>query len=441
MSNEGLMESGNGTLTTGAAARGAEASAKSGAAVQHGSEHAAAVDLPRVSGAAAAGIGAMVLLLLGGLFLLGWGPHAQGLEKAEAHAKAATDAKPVVDVIAARPSKQDEVLLLPADVRPNQVTNIYARTSGYLKPLPNGIDIGSRVEAGQVIAEIAAPEVDAELAQAAAALVQTKAATVVAEQQSAFNRTTLARYESALKNRAVADLDVEERRTQLGVSESMLEEARANVIASEAAVNRLRELQSFQTISAPFAGVLTARGYDAGALIKGDEVGERAMFRLEQTDVLRVSVSVPQSEVTNVRLGQEAELIVRNYPGRPFKGTVARTAAALNAGTRTMLVEVDVPNPENLLLPGMYGQVRFSIRREHQTLIVPTSAMVYGAEGVRLVVIEDGHARYRGVTLGRDFGVEAEVTTGISATDQIVNNPGDLKDGAAVTVRTTTAQK
>lgn len=435
MCNDGRMEVENGTQAIrGESGRTGEP-LKPARVTPDGAEHAVAMDLPRVSGVAATIIAIVVLLLLGGLFVLGWRPHARGLANANAQAQAAVEAKPVVDVIAARLSSRDDVLLLPADVRPNQVTDLRARASGYLKTLPQGIDIGSRVESGRVIAEISAPEIDAELAQAQATLQQTKAATLVAEQQAALSRSTLARYEAAQKGRAVAEQEVEERRTQVSVGESMLEQARANVIAAEAAVHRLSELQSFQAIRAPFTGVLTARGYDAGALIKGDDSSTRALFRLEQTDVLRASVNVPQSEVPNVRLGQEAELLVRDIPDRTFAGKVARTAASLNSGTRTMPIEVDVPNPENLLLPGMYGQIRFHLKRARQTLFVPTSALVYGPDGVRVVVVRDGVSRYQPVTLGRDLGMEAEVDMGVSAIDQIVNNPGDLKDGAAVTVR------
>jgi RND family efflux transporter MFP subunit len=341
-----------------------------------------------------------------------------------------------VDVIAPKVGKTEDVLMLPADIRPNQMTAIFARASGYLKPLPAGIDIGAHVEAGQVIAEIAAPDVDAQLEQSKAALQQATVASVRAEQEYALNQSTLTRYEEALKNKAVSEQDVEERRTQQSVGQSALMEAKANVVALDAAVKRLVELQGFQKVAAPFSGVLTFRGYDTGALISpGDSTGKE-LFRLEQSDVLRASANVPQSFATDVKIGQVAEILVRNYPEREFPGTIARSAGSVDPATRTMRVEVDVANKDAVLLPGMYGQIRFHIHRDRPALTLPTSALVFGAEGVRIVVIENGHAKYRTVTLGRDLGVEVEVVAGLAAADAVINNPGPLVDGAAVVVKT-----
>jgi RND family efflux transporter MFP subunit len=398
-------------------------------------EHAVAMDLPPISRGAVALISVTGAVLLGALFVLGWAPHARRIAAANEQAAATGSTGAAVDVIAPKASPAEEDLVLPADVRPNQSTAIFARATGYLKPLPPGIDIGAHVEAGQLIAEIASPDLDAQLEQARAALEQAQAAAVRAGREYALNQSTLTRYEDAFHGRAVAAQDLDEKRTQLSVGESAVKAADANITAAKAAVDRLAELQSFEKIVAPFSGVLTARNYDAGALITETDSAGKELFRIEQAEVLRVGVNVPQTLATEVRVGQAAELLVRNYPGRSFAGTVARWSGAIDAATRTARVEVDVPNKDGQLVPGMYGQVRFHLERERPTLTLPASALVFDAAGMRIAVVEGDHAKFRTVTLGRDFGQEVEVLAGLEAGEKVINNPGALEDGAAVTIR------
>jgi RND family efflux transporter MFP subunit len=158
---------------------------------------------------------------------------------------------------------------------------------------------------------------------------------------------------------------------------------------------------------------------------------------IEQTNLLRVGVSVPQGYSSDVRIGQRAELLVSNFPGKSFEGTVARTAGSIDPGTRTLRVEVDVPNAQLTLLPGMYGQVRFHVKRDTPTLILPTSALVYSPKGMTIAVIESGHAKIKTVALGRDFGQEAEIITGLAASDVVINNPGLITEGTAVEIKPT----
>jgi RND family efflux transporter MFP subunit len=404
--------------------------------VTHSDEHEIPTDLPKVSGLGVLLIAVVVLALFGGLFLLGWMPHKKQQAEARQDAKEAADTKPIVDVTRPKASNAAVDLVLPGDVQANQTTAIYARTNGYLKPLPPGIDMGARVKAGQLIAEIAAPEIDAELEQAKASLEQANVNVGRATNEYNFNKGTFERYEGLSKTGGVTQQQLDEKRAAFNIATSSLKAAQASVLAANAAVKRLTELQGFQKVTAPFDGEITARNYDAGALISATTTAAgKELFRVEQTDTLRVYVSVPQGYATDVKPGQEAELVVRNYPGQPFKGKVARSAGAIDTATRTLKVEVDIPNAEHKLFPGMYGQIRFKIPRGRPALLLPTSAFVFGTEGMRVTVLEGDKVHYRPVVVGRDFGSEAEVASGVSADEQVVTNPGEhLADGMEVAV-------
>ena len=403
-------------------------------------ELAITMDLPKVPRRGVIAIVIVLILLAAGLFFLGWIPHARRLSLAAKEAAETAQSKPVVEVVAPRILGQDNPLTLPGDVRANQSTAIFARASGYLKPLPAGIDIGAKVQEGQLIAEIAAPDLDAQLEQAKATLVQTRAAAARLEQQYALDTSTLSRYEAAGSLNAVSQQDLDERRSQQSVGAAALAEAKANVVAAEATAQRLTDLQKFERIVAPFSGIITARGYDAGALISAaDTAAGKELFRIEQVDVLRVQVNVPQSYATGVQVGQTAQLTVKNFPGKSFAGTVARSAGAIDPSTRTLRVEVDVPNKDGQLLPGMFGQVAFQGRRDQASVVVPSSSLVVDARGVRVAAVEGSHVRYHAVELGRDYGSETEVVNGLAADQQVVKNPGTLVDGTEVSIVRTPA--
>jgi RND family efflux transporter MFP subunit len=399
-----------------------------------GDEHVVPDDLPPVSRGATVLIGVVVLALFGGLFLLGWIPHRHKQAEAAKDAHEAVEAKPVVDV--ATPSRSDATieLNLPANVEAYQRTSMYARTSGYLKPLSEGIDIGADVKKGQLLAEIAAPEVDAQLEEAKAALLQAQVTVERANKENAFAKGTYDRYIGLSKTGGVTGQQLEEKRVALSISESSKKNADASVAVADAAIKRLTATQQFQQIVAPFDGVITARNFDAGALISATNA--RELFRVEQIDRLRVFVNVPQTYAMQVRNRQEAELFVRDVPGmadKPFKGTVARSAEAIDPSTRTMRVEIDVPNPDRTLKSGTYGQVKFKIRLDQPPMVVPTSALVFGQKGMTVALVEAGEkVRFQEVRVGRDFGAEAEVT-GLTGAERVVTNPGDrLADGVEV---------
>jgi RND family efflux transporter MFP subunit len=297
-------------------------------------------------------------------------------------------------------------------------TGLFARSSGYVRRLH--ADMGTAVRAGQVLAEIEAPELDQELLQARASLAQAQATLGLA-------RATVDRLRDLVREGAITRQDFDER-------QAAFEVAQAGAAASRANVQRLEAIQRFGRVTAPFAGVITARGVDLGALVSpGTAPGARPMFSLAQVDTVRVLTSVPQSAAAGVRAGQAAEVTVQELGGETFRGRVARTAQSLDPGTRTLLVAIQVPNPERRLLPGMFASATLSGDGAAPALLVPANTLITGAEGPRVAVVRGGRVRLAKVTLGRDFGTEVEVVRGVAAGDALVVNPDDaVTEGAAV---------
>jgi len=380
--------------------------------------------------------------LAAGMFVLGWIPHQ---EREAAAATTAADARhrPVVEVVVPRRAPDEFELTLPGDVRANQATAVYARTTGYLKPLPAGIDIGARVRAGQLLAELSAPELDADLERAHAAVGQANAAVTHARDDLAFQKATYERYQGFATTGGLTTQQLEERRQQFNTATTGLQIAEANARAAVAEQQRLEELQKYERIQAPFDGVLTFRGYDAGALISISEIAAgKELFRIAATDVLRVRIGVPQAHAGAIRIGQHAELTTRSQPGRVFAGTVARTAGAIDSSTRMMTAEIDVPNPDGALMPGAYGTVRLQIHRAQPTWLIPTSVVTFGPEGQRIAVLDGARVHFRRLAVDDDHGSEAEVGSGLDGSERIVNNPGqNLAEGIEVEVRGARAQE
>ena len=400
------------------------------AAVGHASEMPR--DLPRIGTVAVMALVLVIAALLGGLFVIGYRPYV-ALHQNLAAEVLALDAPPVVE--AARPQRQEAAfhLLLPADVQSYQETSVYPRANGYLKRL--GADIGDRVKAGQVLAEIDAPELDAQLSQARADVQQAQAQIEKVTLDAVLARTTLRRYEG-VEVGGVSKQQVDEKRTQLQQAEAGLNLARASLASSQAEVQRLEALLSFKNVAAPFSGVVTERNYDVGALLSATTAGSGSpLFRVEQTDLLRVFVQVPQAHAESVAVGLSVKLSVRNHPGRTFEGKVTRSAGAINTDTRTLRVQAEVPNPDGLLLAGMYGQVSFPVVQNPPPLMIPTSALVYNAEGLSVAVVLEGKAHYRQVTVGRDLGMQVEVLTGLTGDELVIGNPGErIREGTTVQV-------
>jgi RND family efflux transporter MFP subunit len=390
--------------------------------------------LPKIGTAGVALLAMLFVAMLSGLFVLGYLPYRKLQAEIRSEAAEARDERPVVNASVPKRQNVGTRLVLPADVCAYQQTKISPRTNGYLKR--QGVDIGDRVKAGQLLAEIDTPEVDAQLNQARAAVQQSKANLDKAQMAFALSQTTLKRYQDAVKSGGVAQQDFDEKRTQLDQARGSLDVARATLVYSEAEVQRLEALQSFEKVTAPFDGVITARNYDLGALLSATTSGGgKELFQIEQNDRLRVFVKVPQAYASSVKAGQKAGLVVRNYPGRSFEGTVTRSTGSIDPATRTLRVEIDVENRENLLFAGMYGQVHFEIMQDRPPLLVPTAALVYNADGLSLAIVRGGKVHFQKVSTGRDLGMEMEILEGLVGDEMIISNPGEqIREGSEVQV-------
>jgi RND family efflux transporter MFP subunit len=337
----------------------------------------------------------------------------------------------IVDAVRPKPAPASQELLLPGSVMPYADASIYARTSGYVRHWY--ADIGTKVRAGQTLADIETPELDAQLQQARADVATAKA-------NYAFANSTARRWQTMLQTQSVSQQDADSKTSDSAAKLAALASAQANVA-------RLSELVSYEKVTAPFDGVVTVRNVDVGALVtSGGSPGLASapgeLFHVEQTDRLRVYVNVPQDDAGSVTAGTQVYLTTQQYPGRSFAATVARSADAIDSVSRTLRVEIDVDNRDGALLPGAYAQVHLALRAQHPALELPVSALLFRPDGVTVAVIgQDGRAHLRKVTIGRDFGTYVEIATGVTSTDQVIDNPGDaLADGQPVRVAAAAAR-
>jgi RND family efflux transporter MFP subunit len=329
---------------------------------------------------------------------------------------------PYVALIHATIVSGESELVLPGDIQSYVESPIYARTNGYLKTWYK--DIGSRVAKGDLLAEIDTPEVDAQLAQARADLATSQANLQLAG-------TTAKRYQDLLKSDAVSKQDVDNYNGDYAAKQAMLQSAAANV-------KRLEDLESFKRVYAPFSGVITRRNVDIGTLINAGNGGNstKEMFDLAQTDPLRVYVSAPQTYAPSIHDGMKACLELSEFPGRNFCGKVVRSAGAVDPSTRTLLTEVDVPNPSNVLLQGEYAQVRFDAKLSGERLTVPNNALLFRPSGTMVAVVDSNNRiDMKKLSIGRDLGTSVEVLGGLSPNDAVVINPADsLEQGDQVRI-------
>jgi RND family efflux transporter MFP subunit len=303
--------------------------------------------------------------------------------------------------------EQDEVIL-PATLQPYQDASIYARTNGYLKRWT--ADIGARVKAGQLLAEIDAPEIDEQLLQARADLATAEANTKLAQ-------STADRYRELIKSDSVAQQDLDNANGSLAAKLTMAESARFNV-------KRLEQLQSFSRVEAPFSGVITARNVDVGALIATS--GTRELFHIASTDRLRVFVNVPQVYSQAARPGLKADITLKEFPKRRFTGTLMRTAQSIEIASRTLLTEVDVDNPTGELLPGAYAELHLKLPAPTASLKLPATTLIFKAQGLQVATVDSaGRIALVSVTAGRDFGDSIEILDGLKGDERVVTNPPD----------------
>ena len=329
---------------------------------------------------------------------------------------------PTVTVVRPQRSAPATEVVLPANVQAYIDAPLYARTNGYLKKWY--ADIGTQVKAGQLLADIETPEVDQQLGQARADLGTAEANLHLAE-------ITANRYAGLLKSDSVSKQEADN-------AEGNYAAQKATAQAAEANVRRLEQLQSFEKIYAPFAGVITARNTDIGALIdSGSSGGARTeLFHIAQPDKLRVYVNVPEAYSQAAKPGLTADLTLSEFPGRRFQGTLVRTANAIDQATRTLLVEISVNNPTGTLLSGAYAQVHLKLPGGASSFTLPVNALLFRSEGLRVAAVADGgHVDLKPISIGHDYGTEVEIVAGLTGEESIVANPPDsLESGQEVRV-------
>lgn len=334
-----------------------------------------------------------------------------------------TDNLALANVTVAKPKlgEPSQEIVLPGNMFAYVDSPIYARTDGYLEKWY--FDIGAHVKKGQLLATIASPEVDQQLAQA-------KADLATAEANSGYAKQQAQRYTDLLASNAVAKQDTENFVTQAASSNTQVKSAQANV-------QRLQELTGFERVYAPFTGTVTARDVDTGTLINAGSgtAGGREMFHMDDEHVMRVYVNVPQMDSPSCTPGTAADLTLPQIPGRRFHGKVVRTSRAIDPTSRTLLVEVDVPNSDGALVPGAYTQVHFRVKVVKQMLILPVSTLMFREEGLRVVTVVNGKAKLVPITIGQDDGRVVQVVEGLEPDDEVVQNPPDsIVDGEQVRV-------
>jgi RND family efflux transporter MFP subunit len=346
----------------------------------------------------------------------------------ESRVKAAADlqrttldtAVPTVAVIHPKMEARGEEVALPGNIQAFVATPIFARTSGYLKKWY--FDIGAHVKAGQLLVEIETPEIDQQLDQGRADLA-------TAQANYDLSKLTAARYQTLLKTDSVAKQDVEDRVGDLNAKKAMVDSASFNL-------RRLEETQRFQKIYAPFDGVITARNTDIGALIDaGANSPGKELFDIAATNELRVFVNVPQAYSRAAIPGSMTELTLDELPGRHFFGKIARTADSIDPASRTLLTEVDVTNTTGELMPGAFVTVHLKLAAHSSAVVLPVDTLIFRSEGMRVAVVRNGKAVLAPITIGRDFGTDVEVVSGVGRADDVIENPSDsLTSGAAVHV-------
>jgi RND family efflux transporter MFP subunit len=404
-------------------------------ASEHGEREEVPQDLPHFSkGKLLITLGVVIAVFVVA-FLSRWIPDRIHEARLSEEAQAAADAPPIVDVVHPTPLPADEDLILFASVSPMQQTSLYARVDGYLKRWM--FDINSHVEQGQLLAEISAPDTDAQLNEARAMLEQAKANVVNAQSNLDLANSTYQRYHGLLATGSVTQQDLDTRQSNASQAAAAKAAADAAVKSAQATVERLEAEQGFEKIVAPFSGTITLRPYDVGARITAsDTTPGHELFDIAETDKLRVWVYVPQNDVTHMQIGQPVWLEVpRNYPGERFNGIVARWAGVLDPNTRTMLTELDFDNADGRLWAGMYATVHITIHRGHPVLTVPTPAMLFEPSGTLVAVASDNKVHFKKVKVGQDLGTRLEILDGLSDNDLVVTNPGEkLEEGGDVQI-------
>ena len=384
----------------------------------------------RLSPGRAVVIGVVALGVLGGAFLLSWLPKRAAQHELATSTKSSEVALLRVQVVAPKAKSSDRSLALPGSVQALEETVVYPRSNGYVKKWL--VDIGDKVKEGALLADIDQPEIDQQLDQARAQLLQAQAGLVQANANKEYSTTTLDRYKKLAPQGVASQQELDQKQAQSQVDEANVKVANASIEAQQANVRRLSQMKSWGQITAPFAGTVSSRTIERGALVSPTT----PLFKISATDPVRVFVQVPQDVATSVRNDVAGQVSVREYPGRVFEGKVARSAGSLDPTSRTMNTEVRVPNPKGELLAGMYATVALTLPSPHRVFEIPATAVMNDAKGLRVAVVgPDQKLHLVTVVVERDTGPTIEISTGISEVDRVVKLSGsDMVEGRAVEI-------
>jgi RND family efflux transporter MFP subunit len=356
-----------------------------------------------------------------------WGISSRRAANAQLSQETRDLAIPTVAVIHPKLGAPQQEIVIPGDMQPYADAGIFARTNGYLKKWY--ADIGTNVKEGQLLAEIDSPEIDQQLEQARADLATAQANFKLAE-------VTATRYKDLLKTDSVAQQDVDNASGNYDARRTAVESAQANV-------KRLQQMQSFEKVYAPFSGMITARNTDIGQLIDSGSSGgtARELFHIASMNPLRVYVNVPQYDSPEIKPGLHADLVLTEFPGKRFQGTVVRSSGAIDSTSRTLLTEVDVENSSHLLKPGGYVEVHLKMPSPVNTYTLPVNTTIFKSQGLQVATVQDGKTiKLIPVTPGRDFGTDIEIVAGLKGDESVVLNPSDsLSDGTQVRLAETPA--
>jgi RND family efflux transporter MFP subunit len=376
--------------------------------------------------------GGVALVFVAALVLGAWEHYSQHRE-AVATAEQRSDFVPEVRAAAVEPSDGIETVSLPATTSAFSTANVFARASGYIDK--REVDIGDHVKAGQLLAEIVAPELDHQISQAEATLGQLKAALEQAQANSELAKVTWDRDGPLVKEGWLTaqqgTIDVQTLKAQMAA----VQVAQSNVVAEAAQLAVLQQQKAYQRVVAPFDGVITQRNIDIGSLVQADATSGTFMFTIMQGNVIRTQVFVPQDAAFGVHPGIDAIVHVPEIPDRAFPGKVTRIADALQPGSRTLLTEVDIPNPDGVLSSGVYCTIELHIPRKTPSLKVPADAIIFNENGVQVAVVKDGIVHLHKIGVVRDLGQEVEVNSGVADGDAVILNPlVELADGSKVRI-------
>ena len=394
-------------------------------------------------------LAAAVLIVIA--FFAGYLPLEKRRAVITAEAQESEQALPRVEVTSVRRSPRRSSLQLPGNIQATTEAPILARADGYIKK--RLVDIGDRVSAGQTLAVIEAPELDQQVEQAQANVQQAHAAVDQANanlrqgrSDLELARVTAKRWGNLVSDGSVSVQENDQYQAQyrskiaaVQALEQALMAQRNGVSAAEANVGRLQNMKSYRIVTAPFDGVITQRNVDVGALVN---IGSTLLFRVAQTATLRTYVSVPQTHADSIHRGDAASLVVSNLPGHQFIGTVARTANSLDPASRTLLVEIHVPNARGELMPGMYAEVELSGSRAEPPLLIPSDALIVRGDGSEVAVVRPDHrVHLQKIEVGRDYGDRLEVMSGLRVGESVIANPGDVVHEGAEVIPTSLDEK